>query len=1361
MRQRGPNYKCIPCYSVICHVLQQQEPPVLPVQSRSTGQSTSVEAIQGDERSISFNAQVETGEAASTACLGPARDIRERTPTGFIQDVQVDGDDRSVKFGNNVSFVHAASSGAAPGQARDIRERTPTGFIAEDSALTLAGDRNISFSPQVESVDAASRACLGPVRDIRDRTPTGFIQDVQQEEEKSVKFGSDVSFLQAASSQAPPGQQRSIRDRTPTGFITEDSELAQTHDRNISFNVQVETGDAASKACLGPARDIRERTPTGFIPDVPVDMEGKSVTFGSDVSFVRAASSEALPGQARSISERTPTGFITIPGDPVLTGGDDRNISFSAKVEMVDAASKACLGPPRDVRDRTPTGFIQDFSADGEEKSVKFGNDVAVVEAASSEALAGQARRVSERIPTGFVSEDVTKLTLAEDRSISFSPQVESVDAASRACLGPVRDIRDRTPTGFIQDVQQEEEKSVKFGSDVSFLQAASSQAPPGQQRSIRDRTPTGFITEDSELAQTRDRNISFNVQVETGDAASKACLGPARDIRERTPTGFVQDVQVDGDDRSVKFGNNVSFVHAASSGAAPGQARDIRERTPTGFIAEDSALTLAGDRNISFSPQVESVDAASRACLGPVRDIRDRTPTGFIQDVQQEEEKSVKFGSDVSFLQAASSQAPPGQQRSIRDRTPTGFITEDSELAQTHDRNISFNVQVETGDAASKACLGPARDIRERTPTGFIPDVPVDMEGKSVTFGSDVSFVRAASSEALPGQARSISERTPTGFITIPGDPVLTGGDDRNISFSATVEMVDAASKACLGPPRDVRDRTPTGFIQDFSADGEEKSVKFGNDVAVVEAASSEALAGQARRVSERIPTGFISEDVTKLTLAEDRSISFSPQVESVDAASRACLGPVRDIRDRTPTGFIQDVQQEEEKSVKFGSDVSFVQAASSEALPGQARSISERTPTGFITIPGDPVLTGGEDRNISFSAKVEMVDAASKACLGPPRDVRDRTPTGFIPDVPVDMEGKSVTFGSDVSFVRAASSEALPGQARSISERTPTGFITIPGDPVLTGGDDRNISFSAKVEMVDAASKACLGPPRDVRDRTPTGFIQDVSADGEEKSVKFGNDVAVVEAASSEALAGQARRVSERIPTGFISEDVTKLTLAEDRSISFSPQVESVDAASRACLGPVRDIRDRTPTGFIQDVQQEEEKSVKFGSDVSFVQAASSEALPGQARSISERTPTGFITIPGDPVLTGGDDRNISFSAKVEMVDAASKACLGPPRDVRDRTPTGFIQDVSADGEEKSIKFGNDADVVESLDLRPDFSVSFSAQVDDRDAASRGCTGPASDDRQRTPTGFTHLEEVLPGEASHSFDWTRRVAP
>ncbi|CAE7295323.1 unnamed protein product, partial [Symbiodinium pilosum] len=224
----------------------------------------------------------------------------------------------------------------------------------------------------------------------------------------------------------------------------------------------------------------------------------------------------------------------------------------------------------------------------------------------------------------------------SHDRSISFSAQVEAVDAASRACLGPARDIRERTPTGFIQDVQVDaDEKTVKFGSDVSFVPAASSPASPEQARSVRERTPTGFIVEDAVMAQADERNISFNAQVEAVDAASRACLGPARDIRDRTPTGFIQDVQVDADEKTVKFGSDVSFVPAASSPASPEQARSIRERTPTGFIAEDTLMAQAGERNISFSAEVEAVDAASKACLGPARDIRDRTPTGFMQDIQ------------------------------------------------------------------------------------------------------------------------------------------------------------------------------------------------------------------------------------------------------------------------------------------------------------------------------------------------------------------------------------------------------------------------------------------------------------------------------------------------------------------------------------------------------------------------------------------------------------------------------------------------------------------------------------------------------------------------------------------------------
>ena len=1416
------------------------------------------------DRSISFSAQVEAVDAASRACLGPARDIRERTPTGFIQDVQVDADEKTVKFGSDVSFVPAASSPASPEQARSVRERTPTGFIVEDAVMAQADERNICFNAQVEAVDAASRACLGPARDIRERTPTGFIQDVQVDaDEKTVKFGSDVSFVPAASSPASPEQARSVRERTPTGFIVEDAVMAQADERNISFNAQVEAVDAASRACLGPARDIRDRTPTGFIQDVQVDADEKTVKFGSNVSFVPAASSPASPEQARSIRERTPTGFIA--EDTVMAQAGERNISFSAEVEAVDAASKACLGPARDIRDRTPTGFMQDIQADVDEKMVKFGGDVSFVPAASSPASPEQARSIRERTPTGFIADDAV-MAQAGERNISFSAEVEAVDAASTACLKPARDIRERTPTGFIQDVQVGfDDKSVKFGGDVSFVQAASSRASPEQARSIRERTPTGFIADDAVTAQAGERNISFSAEVEAVDAASSACLKPARDIRERTPTGFIQDVQVGFDDKSVKFRGDVSFVQAASSRASPEQARSIRERTPTGFIADDAVMAQAGERNISFSAEVEAVDAASRACLKPVRDIRERTPTGFIQDVQVGfDDKSVKFGGDVSFVQAASSRASPEQARSIRERTPTGFIADDAVTAQAGERNISFSAEVEAVDAASSACLKPARDIRERTPTGFIQDVQVGFDDKSVKFGGDVSFVPAASSRASPEQARSIRERTPTGFIA--DDAVTAQAGERNISFSAEVEAVDAASSACLKPARDIRERTPTGFIQDVQVDVDEKSVKFGDDVSFVPAASLTALPGQGRNLSERIPTGFISEDPTVATQHDEKNISFNAEVETMDAASKACTGPVRDIRERTPTGFIDDTQMDkDEKSVKFGNGVSYVQAASSEARPGQARRLSERIPTGFIS-EAPAMLAQHDARNISFSAEVEAVDAASRACLGPARDIRERTPTGFIQDVQVDVDEKSVKFGDDVSFVPAASFTALPGQGRNLSERIPTGFIS--EDPtVATQHHEKNISFNAEVETMDAASKACTGPVRDIRERTPTGFIDDTQMDKDEKSVKFGNGVSYVQAASSEARPGQARRLSERIPTGFISEAPAMLAQHDARNISFSAEVEAVDAASRACLGPARDIRERTPTGFIQDVQVDvDEKSVKFGDDVSFVPAASLTALPGQGRNLSERIPTGFIS--EDPtVAMQHDEKNISFNVEVETMDAASKACTGPVRDIRERTPTGFIDDTQMDQDEKSVKFkngvsyvqaasaaalpenarairereltgyvsefavaGGHADKLVSFDqnvdtleaaskscegtgarrdirertptgyvqdqedgalsvafkeevsyvkaasissteakrirdrvptgyisdmvepmLRPSGSVSFAVHVDDVDAASRGCVGQAADIRHRVPTGFIHLEEVLPGEVRY----------
>ncbi|CAE7497600.1 PRKG1 [Symbiodinium sp. CCMP2456] len=165
-----------------------------------------------------------------------------------------------------------------------------------------------------------------------------------------------------------------------------------------------------------------------------------------------------------------------------------------------------------------------------------------------------------------------------------------------------------------------------------------------------------------------------------------------------------------------------------------------------------------------------------------------------------------------------------------------------------------------------------------------------------------------------------------------------------------------------------------------------------------------------------------------------------------------------------------------------------------------------------------------------------------------------------------------------------------ALPGQARRVSQRIPTGFIS-EDVTIMPPPDERSISFSAQVVSVDAASKACTGPSRDIRERTPTGHIQDVQLDAEDRSVKFGDDVSFLQAASAGALPGQARRVSERIPTGFISEDVTTAARLDERGISFSAQVEAVDAASK-------------------------EKSVKFGNDVSLLQAASMGALPGQAR-------------------------------------------------------------------------------------------------------------------------------------------------
>ena len=1137
--------------------LFQEEPEAHPSPSPSQSRWTGLD----NDRSISFSAHVEAVDAASRACVAPARDIRERTPTGYIQDGHLDTEERSVKFGNDVSVLQAASSGAHPGQARSIRERTPTGFISDESAMAPADDRSISFNTQVEAVDAASRACVAPARDIRERTPTGYIQDGHLDtEERSVKFGNDVSVVQAASSGAHPGQARSIRERTPTGFISGECAMAPVDDRSINFNAQVEAVDAASRACVAPARDIRERTPTGYIQDVHLDTEEKSVKFGNDVSVLQAASSGAHPGQARSIRERTPTGFIA--DESAMAPVDDRSINFNAQVEAVDAASRACVAPARDIRERTPTGYIQDVHLDTEEKSVKFGNDVSVVQAASSGAHPGQARSIRERTPTGFISDESAMAPL-DDRSINFSAQVEAVDAASRACVAPARDIRERTPTGYIQDIHLDtEDKSVKFGNDVSVLQAASSGAHPGQARSIRERTPTGFISDESAMAPVDDRSINFNTQVEAVDAASRACVAPARDIRERTPTGYIQDIHLDTEDKSVKFGNDVSVLQAASSGAHPGQARSIRERTPTGFISDESAMAPVDDRSINFSAQVEAVDAASRACVAPARDIRERTPTGYIQDIHLDtEDKSVKFGNDVSVLQAASSGAHPGQARSIRERTPTGFISDESAMAPAGDRSINFNTQVEAVDAASMACVAPARDIRERTPTGYIQDGHLDPDEKSVKFGNDVSFLQAASTEALPGQARRVSDRIPTGFIS--EDVTITPpADERSISFSTQVVSVDAASKACTGPSRDVRERTPTGYIQDGQFDTEEKSVKFGNDVSFLRAASTGALPGQARRVSERIPTGFISEDATTMAQSDERSISFSAQVEAVDAASKACAGPSRDVRERTPTGYIQDGQFDtEEKSVKFGNDVSFLRAASTEALPGQARRVSERIPTGFIS--EDVTITPpADERSISFSTQVVSVDAASKACTGPSRDVRERTPTGYIQDGQFDTEEKSVKFGNDVSFLRAASTGALPGQARRVSERIPTGFISEDAT-TMAQSDERSISFSAQVEAVDAASKACAGPSRDVRERTPTGYIQDGHLDTDEKSVKFGNDVSFLQAASTRALPGQARRISERMPTGFISEDMTITPPADERSISFSAQVVSVDAA------------------------------------------------------------------------------------------------------------------------------------------------------------------------------------------------------
>ena len=726
---------------------------------------------------------MEAVDAASAACMGPARDIRERTPTGVLHDVQVDADETTVKLGGDVSFVPAASSPASPEQARSTRERTSTGFIVEDAVMAQADGKNISFRAQDEAVDAASAACMGTVREVRDRTPTGFVQNVQVElEEKSVKLGGDVSLLAAASSPASPEQARSTRERTPTGFIVEDAVMAQADGKNISFRAQDEAVDAASAACMGTLREVRDRTPTGFVQNVHVELEEKSVKLGGDVSLLAAASSPASPEQAGSTRERTPTGFIV--EDAVMAQADGKNISFRAQDEAVDAASAACMGTLREIRDRTPTGFVQNVQVELEEKSVKLGGDVSLLAAASSPASPEQARSTRERTPTGFIVEDAV-MAQADGKNISFRAQDEAVDAASAACMGTLREIRDRTPTGVLHDVQVDaDETTVKLGGDVSFVPAASSPASPEQARSTRERTPTRFIVEDAVMAQADGKNISFRAQDEAVDAASAACMGTLREVRDRTPTGFVQNVQVELEEKSVKLGGDVSLLAAASSPASPEQAGSTRERTPTGFIVEDAVMAQADGKNISFRAQDEAVDAASAACMGTLREVRDRTPTGFVQNVQVElEEKSVKLGGDVSLLAAASSPASPEQARSTRERTPTGFIVEDAVMAQADGKNISFRAQDEAVDAASAACMGTLREIRDRTPTGFVQNVQVELEEKSVKLGGDVSFVPAASSPASPEQARSTRERTPTGFIV-----------ERNVSFNAHVEAVDAA---------------------------------------------------------------------------------------------------------------------------------------------------------------------------------------------------------------------------------------------------------------------------------------------------------------------------------------------------------------------------------------------------------------------------------------------------------------------------------------------------------------------------------------------------------------------------------------
>jgi len=412
----------------------------------------------------------------------------------------------------------------------------------------------------------------------------------------------------------------------------------------------------------------------------------------------------------------------------------DRSINFNTQVEAVDAASMACVAPARDIRERTPTGYIQDGHLDPDEKSVKFGNDVSFLQAASTEALPGQARRVSDRIPTGFISEDVTITPPADERSISFSTQVLSVDAASKACTGPSRDVRERTPTGYIQDGQFDtEEKSVKFGNDVSFLRAASTGALPGQARRVSERIPTGFISEDATtMAQSDERSISFSAQVEAVDAASKACAGPSRDVRERTPTGYIQDGQFDRDEKSVKFGNDVSFLRAASTEALPGQARRVSERIPTGFISEDVTITPPADeRSISFSTQVVSVDAADL----------------------------VKTDVPGSYASSAGMDDGDAGSRGVPGRATTGFVHRDEVLpgeVSTHlgqdaaseavldARTVSFRPAAEISlvefdhgalsdeDVKVKRKL-PLKSVRDRQQTSWVPSLPSDE--KSVRF--------------------------------------------------------------------------------------------------------------------------------------------------------------------------------------------------------------------------------------------------------------------------------------------------------------------------------------------------------------------------------------------------------------------------------------------------------------------------------------------------------------------------------------------------------------------------------------------------------------------------------------------------